>query len=123
MTRAGHARGDVKLRHVALITTAPRRRRRPARCATPSATTTWAPSQTLSPTSMPRAVRPWSRTGTSTRSYEMIAADEIRIRGDEHLLADPDRRRRKDFDVEADVGVFVERRCRRSCSSGSYCGQ
>ncbi len=75
---------------------------------TPSATTTCAPSQTLSPTSMPRAVRPWSSTGDIDAVVEVIAADEVGVGRDEHLPADPDRRRREHFDVEADVRVFVE---------------
>ncbi len=71
-------------------------------------TTTCVPSQTPSPTSMPRAVRPCSQHGDVDAIVEVIAADEIGVGGHQDVLPHAHPRRREDLAVEPDVRAILD---------------
>ena len=75
---------------------------------TPSVTTTCAPSQTFSPTSMPRAFRALVEHRDVDAIEEMIAAHQIRVGRDQRSRPDLHRAAEKISDVEPEVRVLVK---------------
>ena len=90
---------------------------------TPSSTFAPVPSQTLSPSAMPREVRGWSMTATPARLELVAAADEVGLRREEAVRAHRHARAREDLAVEAEVARGRRARCRRPCRRGSCRGR
>ncbi len=75
---------------------------------TPSSTFAPAPSHAPSPTVMPADLRRLLEHRTRGIAEVVVAADQVAVRGHQHVPSDPHAARRENLAVEADVGAFRE---------------